>query len=217
MRRPASARSARGPAGPDLTRWIHLVVDSGYSLIELLFALSLTATLGGAALPQLVSTMDDDRALGAVRFLATRLQETRMEAIMRSVDIGFQFVQTDGGYVYAAYVDGNGNGIRSADIAQGVESRLLAQEHLSDRFPGVDFGVLPGLPGVEGDATPPGTDPIKLGTSKILTFTPSGTSSSGSLYVRGKRDRQFVLRISGDTAKIRVLRYDARDRHWKAL
>jgi type II secretory pathway pseudopilin PulG len=192
-------------------------VNSGYSLIELLFALSLTAALGAAAVPQLSSTADDDRALGAVRFLATRLQETRMDAIMRSVDIGFQFVQSDGRYVYAAYADGNGNGIRTADIAGGVEARLVPQERLSDRFPGVDFGVLPGLPGVEGDATPPGTDPIKLGTSRILTFTPSGTSSSGSLYVLGRRDRQFVLRIAGDTAKIRVLRYDVRNRQWKAL
>jgi hypothetical protein len=140
-----------------------------------------------------------------------------MEAIMRSVDIGFQFVPSDGTYVYAAYLDGNGNGIRSADIAHGVESQLLPQEHLSDRFPGTEFGVLPGLPAVEGDGAPPGTDPIKLGASKILTFTPSGTSSSGSLYVRGRRDRQFVLRISGDTAKVRVLRYDPKDRQWKAL
>ena len=140
-----------------------------------------------------------------------------MEAIARSTDVGFQFVPTANGFSYAAYVDGNSNGIRSADIQRGAEWTLFASEQLPDRFPGVDFGVLPGVPSVDPDGTPPGTDPIKLGASNILTFTPLGTSTSGSVYVRGRRDSQFVVRIFGETAKTRVLRFDPRDRSWKAL
>jgi type II secretory pathway pseudopilin PulG len=190
---------------------------NGYSLLELLFALGLTVTIGATALPQLLLTADDARASGAARFLAARLQEVRMEAIARSTDVGFQFVPTANSFSYAAYVDGNSNGIRSTDIQRGADRTLFAAERLTDRFPGVDFGVLPGLPSVDPDGTPPGTDPIKLGASSILTFTPLGTSTSGSLYVRGRRDSQFVIRIFGETAKTRVLRFDPGDRVWKAL
>ena len=217
MKRRDPARSAQRPTELHAPRTPTGSAAAGYSLLELLFALGLAVTCGATALPQLLLTVDDARAVGAARFLATRLQEVRMEAIARSTDVGFQFVPTPDGYTYAAYIDGNTNGIRSADIQHGADSKLFAPERLSDRFPGVDFGVLPGLPSVDPDGTPPGSDPIKLGTSNILTFTPLGTSSSGSIYMRGRRDSQFVIRIFGETAKARVLRFDLRDRAWKAL
>ena len=101
-----------------------------------------------------------------------------------------QFVQTSRGYAYEVYVDGNGNGVRTRDIQRGEDQRIGSVEHLSDHFAGVDFGVLPGLPPVDAGSAAPGTDPIKLGASSILTFTPLGTSSSGSLYLRGRRNRR---------------------------
>lgn len=140
-----------------------------------------------------------------------------MEAVMRTADVGLQFAVTPTGFAYAVYVDGNGNGIRSADIDAGIDPQISALERLPDRFAGVEFGVLAGLPAVDPSGTPPGDDPIKLGVSNILTYTPLGTSSSGSLYIRGRRDLQFVLRIFGDTAKTRALRFDSKGRQWKPL
>ena len=188
---------------------------AGYSLLELTFTVGLIATLGAIAGPQLLASVDDVRAAGAVRYLSGRLQRVRMEAVARSVDVALQFVQTPDGYTYAAYRDGNGNGIRTRDIQRGVDPLLTAVERLSDQFVGVDFGVLPGLPAVEAGGTPPGTDPIKLGLSNILTFTALGTSSSGSVYVRGRRNTQYVIRIFGETGKTRVLKFDARARQWQ--
>ena len=219
MTREHLARSARGPAerAVSASRRRSEPRIAGYSLVELLFALGLAATLGAAAAPQLVTTLDDARALGASRFVATKLQELRMEAITRSTDVAFQFVPTPDGWTYAAYADGNGNGVRSADVQRGVDSPLTPPQRLADRFSGVDFGVLPGLPNVEPGGTPLDGDPVKLGSSSILTFTPLGTSSSGSLYVRGRRDRQYVIRIFGETGKTRVLRFDTRLGQWKPL
>jgi hypothetical protein len=120
------------------------------------------------------------------------------------------------GYSYAVYVDGNRNGVRTIEIQRGTDSRLVAPERLVDQFPGVDFGAVPGLPAVDPGGIPPGDDPIRLGAANLATFTASGTSSSGSLYIRG-RNAQYVVRIYGQTGKTRVLRFDARSRQWKGL
>ena len=93
----------------------------------------------------------------------------------------------------------------------------MPPERLFDQFTGVDFGAIPGLPAVDVGGTPPGADPIRLGNSSLATFTPTGTSSSGSLYIRGRRNAQYVVRIYGQTGKTRVLKFDARTRQWKGL
>ena len=187
----------------------------GYSLLELLFASALCVTLGAIAAPLLFAAVDDVRAAGAARYLSTRLYQARMEAVGRSADVGVRFVQASDGYAYAMYVDGNGDGVRTRDIQGNLDPRIGPVERLPDHFAGVDFGVLSGLPPVDAGSAAPGTDPIKLGASSILTFTPLGTSSSGSLYLRGRRNSQYVIRILGETGKTRVLKFDTRARQWK--
>jgi type II secretory pathway pseudopilin PulG len=188
--------------------------SQGYSLVEVLFALTLLATLGGLAVPQLLATVDHVRTAGAVRYLTTRLHQVRTEAVVRSKDVALQITQTPEGYSFATYLDGNGDGIRTHDIQNGTDPRLTPPERLPDHFSGVDFGVQPELPSPDGSSAAPGSNPIKLGSSNILTFTPLGTSSSGSLYVRSKGNSQYVIRILGETGKTRVLRYDSRRRLW---
>ena len=189
--------------------------DAAFTVLELLFAVTLSVTLGAMAAPQLLAAADDLRAAGAVRYVATKLQQGRMEAVSRSAAVGWQFVSTTDGYTYAPYLDGNGNGVRSQEIQRAIDQRIGPIEQLMDRFAGVDFGVIPGLPPVDPGGTPPGADPIRLGSSSILTFTALGTSSSGTLYVRGRRNAQYAIRILGETGKTRVLKFDPRRRQWK--
>jgi type II secretory pathway pseudopilin PulG len=190
---------------------------AGYTIVELLFVLGTAATLAGVAVPQALTGLDEFRAGNAARYIAARLQRARMEAVMRSADVGLQVTAGSGGYVYTVYVDGNRNGVRSLDIQHGIDKRLVPSERLPDQFTGVEFGALPGLPAVDSGSTPPGSDPIRLGAANIATFSAMGTSSSGSLYIRGRRNTQYVVRIYGQTGKTRVLKFDVRSRQWKAL
>ena len=185
----------------------------GFSVIELLFAAGLVATLSGVAMPLLLRTLDDYRAAGAARYIASRLQRARMEAVLRSTNVAVRF-STSG--EFATYVDGNDNGVLSADIRDGSDPRLGAAERISSSISGVEFGVLAGLPPVESGAAPPGSDPIHLGASDAASFTPLGTSSSGSIYLRSG-SRQVVVRIYGDTGKVRILRFDEGPRQWRGL
>ena len=47
-------------------------------------------TLAGIAIPQLLAGLDDYRAAGAARYLSTRIQRTRMEAVKRSTAAAVQ-------------------------------------------------------------------------------------------------------------------------------
>ena len=188
----------------------------GTTLLEMVFVSGVVATLGGIAVPQTLVALDDSRAAGAARYLSGRLQRARMDAVMRSADVAIKFTQTATGYSYTTYVDGNRNGVRTTDISKGVDRELLPAERLPDQFAGVDFGALPNLPPVDPGGTAPGTDPVRLGSSNMASFSANGTSSTGTLYVRG-RASQYAIRIYGETGKTRILKFETRTRQWKPL
>jgi type II secretory pathway pseudopilin PulG len=189
----------------------------GHTLIEILFVTGLITTIAAIATPAMLVQVDESRTLGAVRYMSTRLHQTRMEAVARSANTAMRFVPVGESYGYAVYVDGNGDGVRTRDIQRGMDRLIHEQEILPNQFQGVDFGALPGLPAVDPPAPPPGTDPIRLGAANMVTFTAMGTSTAGSLYLRGRRDTQYVIRIFGDTGKIRTLQFDPKTRTWKPL
>jgi len=188
----------------------------GYSVLEVLFVTTLIVTVSGVTVPRLLAVADESRAAGAARYVSGRLQRARMEAILRSADVAIRFSATPS-YGFATFVDGNGNGVLAADIARGIDRPIGSTERLPDNFRDVDFAVTPGLPPVDAGGTPPGTDPIRLGAGDAATFTARGTSSSGSVYIRGPRSSQYVVRIYGDTGKTRVLKFDRRTNQWRPL
>jgi hypothetical protein len=189
----------------------------GSTLLEMVFVSGVVATLGGIAVPQTLIALDDYRAAGAARYVSGRLQRARMEAVMRSAEVAIKFTQTTTGYSYTTYVDGNRNGVRTTDISRNIDRELLPAERLPDQFAGVEFGALPNLPAVDQGGTPPGVDPVRLGSSDMASFSPNGTSSTGTLYVRGRGTSQYAIRIYGETGKTRILKFEASTRQWKPL
>lgn len=189
--------------------------NQGFTFAELLFALGIASVFAAAAAPQLLAGLDEWRTRGAVRYLSSRLYRARMEAAIRNVDTAVRFAVVDNTFEYVTVVDGNGNGVRTADLQSGVDRTVDHTERLADKFAGVDFGALPGLPAVDPSGTAPGADPIRLGSSDMVTFTPLGSSSPGSLYVRGRGRVQYVLRMFAETGRIRILRYYPGTREWK--
>jgi len=190
---------------------------AGYCLMELMAALSIAATVTAIAVPQLLAAIDNFRTLGAVRYVATRLQLARMEAIARNANVAIRFVQSGSSYDYTVYQDGNGNGVMSRDIQRNIDQEVHPAERLSSQFSGVDFGVLPGLPPIDPTGAAPGADPIKLGASNMVSFSSMGTSTAGSLYVLGRRSSQYAIVIYGETGKTRILKYDQRIGQWRPL
>jgi type II secretory pathway pseudopilin PulG len=192
-----------------------LATARGYSLLELVFAAGLSVTLAAFAAPQLSTGLDEYRTAAAARYVAARLQRARLEALMRSRSVALRFTAAGRSYTFAEYVDGNDNGVLARDIAAGVDARIGDLERLADQFSGVDFGAGPGLPPIDAGGTPPDGDPIRLGAANTATFSPMGTSSSGTIYVIGRGGAQYAVRLFGATGKTRMLAFDRVTRRWK--
>jgi Tfp pilus assembly major pilin PilA len=190
---------------------------AAFSVIEVMFSVGVAATVGAVAVPSVAATLDDVRAAGAVRHVAAELSRLKVGAIKQSRELAVRFTPAGSTYEFTIYADGNRNGIRTRDMQSGVDRMLTAARRIGDDFAGVDFGTLPGLPPVDASSAPPGADPIHLGSTDMVVFTPLGTATAGSLYIKGRRGAQYVVRVFGETGKIRILKYDARSQTWKPL
>jgi hypothetical protein len=182
------------------------------TLLELIFAVATGLTAAGLAVPLVADTIDEQRAALAARYIAARIMTARIDAVRRATCIGLRFEPAGGDYVFAAFGDGNDNGVRSADIGAGVDRPISAFERLSDKFPGVRFALLAGAVDADGRASGD-PDGLRIGTSRILTMSPDGTATSGTLYVRSRRG-QYAVRVLGVTGRTRVLQYHPGDRTW---
>jgi hypothetical protein len=185
---------------------------SGLTLLEVLLALAAVTTLTGMAIPLASNTLDDLRTASAARYLEARIQSVRMTAVTRSTAIGLRFEQANDDYTFAEYSDGNGNGIRAAEIREGIDRPLRQSERLGDRFAGVRFELMEGAPDADGDAGN-GLDGVRIGAARILTMSSDGTATSGTLYIRGRRG-QYAVRVLGVTGRTRMLQYRPGDHAW---
>lgn len=130
-----------------------------------------------------------------------------MSAVQRGRSLALRFQQDSDGYGWSVYVDGNGNGVRTADIDSGADPLVTGWIALGAIAPGVDRGAPAGVPPVDSTALV-GDDPVRLGPSDLLSFSPDGQASSGTLYITGRGDRTWAVRVLGATGRIRMSRFD---------
>jgi type II secretory pathway pseudopilin PulG len=186
--------------------------SGGFSLLEVLLVTSLVATLAAVSIPVTAGALDELRTSMAARYLEARIMNARATAVKRSTRIGLRFEPAGNDCRIGEYVDGNGNGVRAADITSGLDLEIAQGEFIGGLFPGVGFGLHNGVPDVDGSLST-GSDGLRIGSSRILTLGPDGTATSGTLYVRGRRG-QYAVRILGITGRTRVLRFHSGTGQW---
>jgi hypothetical protein len=177
-----------------------------------MFAIAASITVGAMAVASTAAAIDEMRAGVAARYVAGRIAVIRIDAVRRGVPVALRFEADADGYTFTPYEDGNGNGVRTADINGGVDRALGSAERLASKFPGVRFELDAGLPDADG-RTGTGTDGVRIGSARILTMGEDGTATSGTLYIRGRRG-QYAVRVLGVTGRTRVLQYCPGDRTW---
>jgi prepilin-type N-terminal cleavage/methylation domain-containing protein len=188
------------------------IAPHGFTLIELLLAMSISVVLLGIALPVGGDAIDDMRARAAARYLSGRIASNRLAAINRSRSMGIRFTPAAPDYEFAAYVDGNDNGIRTADILSGIDVPTGGSRQLASEFRGIHFGLAIGISDIDGVRNST-SDGVRIGTARILTLSPDGTATSGTLYVQGSH-AQYAVRVLGATGRTRVLKYETGSRTW---
>ncbi len=183
---------------------------AGFSLVEVLACLALLGILIALAVPLLAETVARERLRAAGWETALRIRGLRQRAITECVGYGLRFIQVAGLWSCSLYRDGNGNGIRTADILAGRDTLVWGPEEPGMRHEGIRYGLpeagIPRIPPSTGLIQNP-ADPVKFGPSDIVSFSPSGSISSGSLYLTDGR-RVAAVVVYGPTGRIRAFRFD---------
>jgi Tfp pilus assembly protein FimT len=183
--------------------------ETGYSLLELMLVVALLTIVAGLSLPRGWDLVEEYRLRGAAYYFRGLIRKVRSEAAAKARYTGIVFDEIDGEPELSLHIDGNGNGIRRADIRSGVDPRIRGPWRLSDQFPGVRYGS-PSFGG--GQPTFP---PLRIGRGRILSFSPIGTSTSGTLFLSNEQGFIYAVIVLGSSGRVRLARY--RGGRWEPL
>ena len=173
---------------------------NGRSLLELLVMISIWGTLAGIAIPSTWGFFREYRLRGACLYMRSLIRQVRSQAAAKNRYVGIVFDDVDGELELAIHVDGNSNGIRRADIRSGIDQKIRGPWLLSSVFPGIRYGSPP-----RGAGPPfPG---LRIGRSRVISFSPIGTSTSGTLFLSNEYGQIVAIVVFGITGRVRTARY----------
>ncbi len=179
--------------------------ERGFSLLEATVVVGMILVMAASAAPAFRARFADAHILGAGQQFKASFRLAWSTAVRSNVYTAIRFERSDDGRVfYSLYSDGNGNGVRSADIAAGRDSRIDGPLPLSGRAPGVRVGINPGVPDPAPGHGMLSGDPVRFGASDILSFSPLGTATPGTFYLAGDAV-QAAVRVNGGSARVRLM------------
>ncbi len=193
--------------------------EQGYTLTEILVVLTIIVLILSVSMPYIAGMGSRGKVRAATREITALFRAARYEAVSKKRYIGFEFFKKEDGYHFRKIQDGNSNGIRKSDIKKGIDTPLIEDMQIKNRYGNIDFSILLGksvrkIPPGKGVLENP-EDPIKFGISDIISFSPSGHSSSGSIYISDGLSCMMGIVVFGATVRIRVWNYDYELNKWR--
>jgi type IV fimbrial biogenesis protein FimT len=191
--------------------------QSGYSLLELLTAVAIIGMIAAVAVPAFGTI----RRRAALRAAAGELRAifhlARSRAISRQVNCGVKFALAGGEWQYTLYDDGDGDGVRNDDITRGVDRRASESRPALRESRAVTIGLIDrSIVDPDGERMAPDASPVRFNRSSICSFSPFGESTPGTIYLTDRSDQLYAVRVYGNTASIRTLRYEVKSQKWVA-
>ncbi len=179
--------------------------DRGFTLVEALVAVAVILAMAAAAVPAFRPMFADAHLLGAGRQFKSQFRLACSTAVRSGVYTGIRFERREDGTVwYAVYRDEDGDGVRSNDIADGRDTLVSGPFPLSGGAPGVSVAITPGIPALPPEHGLLSGDPVRFGSSDILSFSPFGTATPGTFYLAGDAS-QAAVRVTGGNARVRLM------------
>jgi type IV fimbrial biogenesis protein FimT len=194
--------------------------SAGFQLVEMVFTLALAGLLAAVAALNLAALSARERVrMGAAELVGT-LNLARATAIRMSANVGVKFrTAVDGTVAFTLDQDGDGDGVRTADIEAGIDPAVGPERRLGNLGGRVGFGLLRNPP--PRDPADPRRrlddldDPIRFNRSDLASFDPLGGATPGSLYLTDGLEHQAVVRVLGRSGRLRVLLYDREQEVWE--
>jgi len=180
--------------------------ERGHTLVEMVLVVAILVIFGTLSVPHIRAYSEEVHLLGAGHVFRGEFRKARSMAVMRGVNTALRFESlAGGGWSLSTYADGNRNGVLSADIAAGIDRRVLGPRQLTTGAGDVRVAINPGTPAVPPDrGTLDPADPIRFGQSNMLSFSPLGTATPGTFYLAGAH-AQAAVRVTPGTARVRLM------------
>ncbi len=187
----------------------------GIALVDVLAALGISLVMAGVAIPVIGGTLEREHTLIGAQYLSAHVQRARLESLKRAAAVAVRLEVLGGRTSVQLFFDGNGNGVLQKDTDRYLDPALTTQEWLDEHARGVSLQINQAITDLGGGpdlAT--GDDPLRIGNSSLVSFSPLGSATSGTLYVAARQGPQVAIRIYGATGRVRVLIFNARTRQW---
>jgi prepilin-type N-terminal cleavage/methylation domain-containing protein len=192
---------------------------AGFSLLELVIALVIVGMACLIVVPSLFSASAALQVDLAARELIGALREARGLALRHSANVAIRFYPQPGRVGFAHFRDGDGDGVRNADIRRGVDPQITPLRYFRHIGGRVGFGFPPGRmprdPGEPSRRLARREDPIRFNASELASFGPMGTATAGSLYLTDGRRHLVAVRLSGLVGRVRLLRWNPGADAWR--
>lgn len=190
--------------------------ERGLALIDALAATGIGLVMAAMAVPVVGGTFDREHVIIGTQYLAAQVQRARLESLKRGVAVAVRLEQLDGRTAVQLFVDGNGNGVLQKDIDRRLDPALTPEAWLDERARDVAARINQAIVDVgAGGVMAAGDDPLRIGNSSLISFSPMGSATGGTVYVAAHRGPQMAIRIYGATGRVRVLMFDAQARQWR--
>ena len=195
---------------------MHRFRCSGHTLTELLVVLAILGATCLVMLPMTVSMAERTAIRSATARIRGLLVTTREEAIALQAHRGLRFMADGAGWQYAIYQDGDADGVRTADIASGVDTLVDGPWTIVSPRALATLMIPPGgLPHPDsGDVMPEGSRPVRFGNSSLCVFSSDGSSTPGTIYIAARSGNAAAVRCAGDGGRIRILHRTAGADDW---
>jgi len=192
----------------------------GHSLAEVLVVLSLLALGLGLVIPAAAALRSGARLSAAAREMALTLQSQRWRSVSLRTSHGLLFDRDERGWFWIEVRDGNGNGLRTAEVRAGTDPTLSGPRRVQEGVVGISAGFpgtgpFPKIPPSSGWLTDL-DDPVKFGATNLISFSPLGSASSGSVYLTDGQTGLAGIVLFGPTCRIRIWRFESESGKWKS-
>ena len=179
--------------------------ERGFSVLELVIVLAIMLVLAAVGLPNLKAYSVEANLVAATRVFEAEFRLARSMAVRSGQQTAIRFEERGDQMQCSTYMDGNNNGVLSADIARGIDRRVSGPIDLAGRTSGVRIAINAGVPSIPPETGPLSTvDPIRFGASNMVSFSPLGTASPGTFYLAGDT-LQGAVRVVAGSGRVRLL------------
>ena len=189
----------------------------GYTLLELTTALAIIGIISLMTIPAFTSITRRRVTRTAAAEMRGIFSLTRSLAIARSRHVAVKFSESGSEWHYAIFIDGNGNGVRNAEINSGTDRMVQPYRRV---LQGAGMGRI-GLPSYSipdpdsGKPLAPHTSPVRFNQSTLCSYSPIGESTNGSIFLTDGRDNAAMIRVYGPDARVRWFTYERATGKWK--